>query len=401
MPSTQKSQWLFPDAVRKQLAELYKRRKRLWLAGGDDWPISINLRPPSEEQARQQLETLRNWIGAWKEWKGSAEVSWRERQWRILGTQRLPERIAFANPDQIARCIGQDATWQRAKNRLCRFTERWPALGNKMVALSDVLEGYADADVDRLEALISWVENNPQSHLYPRQLPIPGLDSKWFERHSGAIAILVSALRGDTGAYPNVESLCGLLTPPERLRMRLLDPALRQAFAGLGDIASPIEQLASLRLNIAIVFIVENLQTGLSFGDLPGSVVLMAKGYGIQAVHRFAWLVSAQCYYWGDIDTHGFAILNGLRMHVPHVRSLMMDEHTLHRHAGLWGDEPRQHPAERLSCLTPEEHAVYDGLKQQRWGPNVRMEQERVDWHYAWGVCQQVAMSSAQLHSPA
>lgn len=322
--------------------------------------------------------------------EGAGEVSWCDRQWRVLGAQRLPERVAFADPDQVARCVGQEATWRRAKSRMCRFTERWPGLANQIAALSDVLERYTDADVDRLEALISWVERNPQSGLYPRQLPIPGLDSKWFETYSSAIAMLVAALRGDTSTSANCESLLGLSTRPERLRMRLLDPALRESFGGLTDIASPIEQLASLWLNAATVFIVENLQTGLSFGDLPGSVVLMAKGYGIQAVHRFPWLMSAECYYWGDIDTHGFAILNRLRTHVSHVRSLMMDECTLHRHAGLWGVEPKQHPAERLSCLTAEEHAVYDGLKQQLWGHNIRMEQEWVDWQYAWDICNRV-----------
>lgn len=387
MSSTQTSQLQFPDSVRRNLAALYRKRRRLWLAGTDTWPISINLRPPSEQQARAQLETVTNWINAWREWKGGGEVIWCERHWRVLGTQRLPERVIFTDPSQVTSCIGQETTWRRASARFSRLRERWPVLSDQLSRLTDVLETYDDDDMGRLEALISWVEKNPQSSLYPRQLPIAGLDSKWFERHRTVVARLIAPLSGDASAHASIESLCGLLAPPQRLRMRLLDPTLRASFAGVADITAPIDELASSRLQVAAVFIVENLQTGLSFADLPGSVVLMAKGYGIQAVARFPWLMSAACFYWGDIDTHGFAILSGLRAHVPHVHSLLMDETTLHSHASLWIQEPKQHSADILPFLTPEEHAVYDGLKQQRWGQDVRFEQERIAWQYAWDIC--------------
>jgi hypothetical protein len=34
--------------------------------------------------------------------------------------------------------------------------------------------------------------------------------------------------------------------------------------------------------------------------------------------------------------------------------------------------------------LSPIEQEVYRGLKQQRWEVNLRLEQERVAWSYAW-----------------
>jgi len=38
--------------------------------------------------------------------------------------------------------------------------------------------------------------------------------------------------------------------------------------------------------------------------------------------------------YWGDVDTHGMAILAEVRRALPHVRSALMDLETLqdHRH---------------------------------------------------------------------
>ncbi|QIK37670.1 hypothetical protein GWK36_06375 [Caldichromatium japonicum] len=40
-------------------------------------------------------------------------------------------------------------------------------------------------------------------------------------------------------------------------------------------------------------------------------------GYGWEALAQGPWLNACQLYYWGDLDTHGFAILDGLRNHFP------------------------------------------------------------------------------------
>ncbi len=57
-----------------------------------------------------------------------------------------------------------------------------------------------------------------------------------------------------------------------------------------------------------------------------------------------------------------------------------MDEATLLSHRDLWVEEPSQHAAEQLEGLTPAELQLYQGLREQRWGVRVRLEQERLDW---------------------
>jgi hypothetical protein len=47
-------------------------------------------------------------------------------------------------------------------------------------------------------------------------------------------------------------------------------------------------------------------------------------------------------------------------------------------------EEKDQRGAPDLPSLTDAERAVYQGLKQQRWGRNVRLEQERIAWNEAW-----------------
>jgi hypothetical protein len=93
------------------------------------------------------------------------------------------------------------------------------------------------------------------------------------------------------------------------------------------------------------------------------------------------WLHDRRLFYWGDIDTHGFAILDQLRNHFPHARSFLMDRDTLMAHKSLWWREPRQEIRD-LPRLDPEEQALYDDLRYNRLRDQLRFEQERVgfDW---------------------
>jgi hypothetical protein len=55
------------------------------------------------------------------------------------------------------------------------------------------------AEIARLENLLGCLEANPQSNLYPRQLPVAGIDSKWLEARMALIADLVAALQAGAG----------------------------------------------------------------------------------------------------------------------------------------------------------------------------------------------------------
>jgi hypothetical protein len=117
-------------------------------------------------------------------------------------------------------------------------------------------------------------------------------------------------------------------------------------------------------------------------------VVFMGLGYKVDILARLPWLNGVNCFYWGDMDTHGFAILNRARAHLPNLKSILMDGETLLCYRDLWVEEKGQHPAVELPHLTDEEQAIYQGLKKQRWGVNVRLEQERIAWDRAWEVLQ-------------
>ena len=387
----------FPDDIQKELKRRFKNKHRQWLdeSGNPEqpeesaWPLEVTLGIPTENQALKQVEDVRVWVAAWQSWHGVGFISWNDRRWRKLGVQRLPERLVLGGPEEVAQWIGEADRWDRAQQRYRDLIGLWPQLANKLPRYFAILADYSEVDYRRLVDMVAWIEKNPASNLYPRQLPVSGLDGKWLEKRKGLLADLVDAVRGGSSTESDFFQRCGLKAPPQLIRMRILDNGLRQRVGGLGDISAPWEQLIYLDLPVSNVFIVENLQTGLAFDDLPGSIVIMQLGYGVDVLGRLPWAAKAQCVYWGDVVTHGFAILNRARSYLPELKSVLMDEETLRSHQDLWVEERDQHGAEALPLLTEVEQAVYQSIKRHAWGQNVRLEQERIAWDVAWKALQQ------------
>ena len=387
----------FPDDVQKVLKRRFKNRHREWLeaCGNPEppeerfWPLEVALGIPTENQALKQVEDVRAWVAAWQSWRGVGSLSWSDRRWRKLGTQRVPEKLALGSPAEVAQWIGEADRWERSRQRYRELIGRWPQLASKLPRYFDLLADYGELDYRRLVDMVTWIEKNPASGLYPRQLPVSGLDSKWLEKRKGLLADLVDTVRGESPSEGDFFQCCGLKAPPQLIRLRILDDNLRERVGGLSDISAPWEQLAELDLPVANVFIVENLQTGLAFDDLPGAAVIMQLGYAVDVLGRLPWIAYANGIYWGDLDTHGFAILSRARTYLPELKSVLMDEEILRGHQDLWVEEKDQHPAETLPLLTEPEQAVYQAIKRNAWGQNVRLEQERIAWDIAWKTLRQ------------
>lgn len=385
-----------PEDVGKSLARIYRTQHKTWLRDSPDrncWPLELPLGMPTERQAARQLDAVNAWIAAWQSWTGRGILEWSERHWRFLGTHKLPLKLSLHCPEEVAAWVGEQARWGRASSRWADMVATWPDLGHVLSRHFDVFADYVEADYERLKSFLSWIKANPSSGLYVRQVPVGGLDTKWIENRKGLLCEFVKELHPERSAVSDFFQCCGLRQPPAMIRLRLLDPMLRNRLDGLGDFAAPVESIAGLHLRPSRVYIVENLQTGLAFDDLPGSVVVMRLGYNVDVLRLIPWLGKADCVYWGDIDTHGFAILSLARTILPNLRSILMDEHTLMGHQELWVTEREQYPGELLPALTPEEQRVYIGLKRQHWGMNIRLEQERIAWKYAWDQVQNRASS--------
>jgi hypothetical protein len=170
----------------------------------------------------------------------------------------------------------------------------------------------------------------------------------------------------------------GFLDKPILIRFRPLDPQcpiLTRGFAR--DITLDAESFAQLDPKVSRVFITENEVNFLAFPRVSDSMVIFGAGYGFGMLSEADWLSRCHIHYWGDIDTHGFAILDQLRGRFNHAESFLMDRDTLLAFRSQWGVEDK--PISRdLPRLTPDERTLYDDLRDNRLQRNLRLEQERI-----------------------
>lgn len=228
------------------------------------------------------------------------------------------------------------------------------------------------------------MRDHPRSGKFLRQIDLPGIHTKFIERHRGTMAELLDLVLPPEAIATEVRGVSGFnlrygfRDKPERIRLRFLDRSCAVEPDRLGlDLTIESSAFATLAPAVTTVFITENEINFLAFPDHPQSLVLFGGGYGWSALEGAAWLRRCEVHYWGDIDTHGFAILDQLRIRLPQARSFLMDSTTFQALENLWGTEPEsvRRPLPRLS---EDERAVFQRLQRAPHAASLRLEQERI-----------------------
>lgn len=360
----------------------YGTLRKLWLIAESEWPIVVSIKGPDTLETIESFPKVCEWIDAWREWVPGSEVEWIARRSRHGGSQVIPQRLVLSGPDRIAALIGKSEEWSKSVSILNLLLARWASERNTIINQLDQLVPMENDDLERFIYTVEWLVLHPDSGLLIRQIPVRGIDTKWLERRKSLVYTQVASLRGMSGTGSVIPDL-GLCILPERIRVIILDPDIRGKMGGIRDMTIPITEAANLNLPFENAIIVENLQTAISLPDLPLSVAIAHLGYHVDILGRLPWLLSLHCFYWGDIDTHGLAILSRTRKYIPRIESVMMDESTLLVFQDLWVVEKVQSADTYPERLTESERRLFDGLKNNVWGTGVRLEQERITMEYA------------------
>lgn len=385
--------WSTPLTLRARLQQWWDSGRLLAerVRGIDSYPLELPLRVPSVSELGAQFDAARSWIRQLEAGSRAAtgygyDIVMREINHRQLGRNSVPEKVVIPSADDAFRWLGRGADVHRF-DQLARITmAAFPPLLDWIARRPLVLLERA-GEWERVLACLHWFVQHPRAQLYVRQLDIPGVDSKFIESRKALLAELLDlvlpldAIVPEASGVRQFELRYGLRAKPATIRFRMLDPLL--AIDGLTDMSVPVEQFAALRCAAAQVFVTENEINGLAFPAADRAMVVFGGGYAVERLGEIAWLREREVLYWGDIDTHGFAILDRLRAGLPHVRSLMMDSATLHAHARLWGQEDADKRfTGTLTRLSEPEAALFSELRGDAFGPRVRLEQERIA--YGW-----------------
>jgi hypothetical protein len=354
------------------------------------FPYKLRLRRPRANELGSSFEAVRAWVrsleAASRSETGSGfDIAWEEVNTRQLGRNRLPAALTLQTLDEALAAVGKRVDADRFTKLAVETVARFPELGEWIARKPLVVLEHQAVWLQVLD-VITWFASHPRSGLYVRQIDVRGVDTKFIEPRRALLGELLDLVlpvdaieQAVSGAHP-FETRYGLAAKPALVRFRLLDPELE--IAGLTDLSVPVSEFANLAIAAKRVFIVENEITGLAFPNVPDSMLIFGGGYSVDRLAAAGWLGSRKLFYWSDIDTHGFAILDRLRAFLPCARSLLMDRATLLAHRALWGFEAAPQTAD-LGRLDAEERSLYDALRYDGLGSGVRLEQERVPFSFA------------------
>lgn len=394
--------WTTPAELRAQLARRWDRGDllRAWMrqrgllvdsqadaARTPAFPLTLKFKGPTSGEMTERFAQVREWAASLSALP-HVQITWRTFRHPVMGAQQLPEAIQVPSLEAALAWLGRRADAERFGHLPALTQARVPVLQAWLARSPLQALGLAEAWPGLL-SVVEWRLRHPTPGCYLRQVDLPGIHSKFLEAHRGVLAELLDlALPADAivSQYSGVAGFAaryGFREKPERIRLRVLDPVIAAVPGALcPDLALDAGSFAALDLGPSLqhVFITENEVNFLAFPPAQRSIVIFGAGYGWQALAQAEWLRRCQVHYWGDIDTHGFAILDQLRSRLPHVRSFLMDQDTLMAHRALCGEEdsPVSHD---LMRLTPQEMALYDALRDQRIGLHLRLEQERIAYH--------------------
>ncbi|TDC69620.1 DUF3322 and DUF2220 domain-containing protein [Actinomadura sp. GC306] len=380
------------DAIEK----LHRQVERKWPASicadfgaGDPVTFSVPLRPG----VSTGTAVARIGYAAWHEW----HMHWREFTDRHPDVQIVRKPVSIQGvkaeyPATLVADLDTAAALVSATNPPPVDVARARALASSLLLTGAILtpatlRATCQLQTDDAEVLLSavtWLRRNPDASAWTaRQLPVPGMHTKWLDTHGALLRDVAGRdVRDEVRARPAV------------LHLTYADPEHAASGRRRHD-AWTTGDTHDVAYRPRIVLVVENRDSRLWFPLVPDTIVV--EGGGKAAAARLAnvpWLRAADhVVYWGDMDADGYTILNGFRAALAEpapdgappkpVTSLLMDMTDLHRYAahGVYHDKsgrPLKPSPTALSHLTEAETAAYNTIATAGPTPFRRIEQEAI-----------------------
>jgi hypothetical protein len=346
-------------------------------AGGTDWePLGVPLRGPAAGEIGGRLAEVQGWAAEWAlAARGPLRVEYKKVGGRHMGANLIPCRAWIDGYDQAWELLGVRAEVRRfltladATAGSCPRLVPW--LARRPMQLLKLAGRW-----DQLLATVLWIDERQSPGMYLRQVDVPGVDTKFIEQHRGVLTELLELQLTPDRIDPGAGDFAG------RYRFRRKPGYVRfrsGGLSGLTELSVRTDEFAAPPPDTKRAYVIENEITYLAFPLPAAAIVVFGGGYAVDMLEPLSWLADLDLVYWGDVDTHGFAILNRLRRRFGNARSMLMDRATLLAHRCQWVTEPRP-TAAILDLLDADEADLYRDLVDGTLGRSVRLEQERISF---------------------
>lgn len=369
--------WTRPVDARQAVGKRWPALLAAFLAGKEWAALDVPLRGPGPAEIGERFAEVQAWVAEWEQAaRGPLRVEHKRVGGRLVGTNQIPCRAWLDSYAQAWELLGT----RRQVSDLARLADRMRAECPRMLSWLErnpIKALQLATQWDRLLATVCWIDEHQRPDLYVRQVDVPGVDTKFIEGHERVLTQLLD-LQLDPSRI-NLAALdfagrYGFLRKPEYVRFRRADS--RSPYT---EMTVRADELTAVPAGVTRAYILENEVTYLAFPLAADAIVLFGDGYAVNILAKLDWLATLDLTYWGDVDTHGFAILNQFRSRFPHARSILMDRETLLAHQSQWVTEKTPTRA-TLGRLTVTEQDLYQDLVNGTFGPGVRLEQERVSF---------------------
>ncbi|HSC54164.1 MAG TPA: Wadjet anti-phage system protein JetD domain-containing protein [Phnomibacter sp.] len=315
-------------------------------------------------------------------------IDYETKQTRKHGEQSIPVQFRFDSKSQLLQYLGKQEEFELFVANTNIILNTFPVLKSWLGSKPKIVIEF-HASWKAILNVLEYFVSNPKPQLFLRELPIV-VHTKFIEQHKGLLYELlnevlpIEAINQDYGGVTQFEQRFGLRIPPQRIRVRILDPIFAAAHTGgFSDIELTVDEWSTTHLPLKQVIVMENKKNFenadifLSLPFMQATAVIFGSGRAVSLLGRLPWLKDTAVLYWGDIDAEGFEILHQLRSILPQTNSFCMDEvaflaFQLYVVKGS-GAVPRH-----LPLLTGQETALYTRICQQ----NERLEQERLPHAY-------------------
>jgi len=379
-----------PDYVLEKAQNRYRSVWRDALMGADPGMYTVTLDPPSAIEVTTRASDVSAWLTHWRHWaEQHPDVTLRTRTIRTkFGAQPIHTHLDIPGTAALADLNpGTASHWRRARARWdqLRYHQPGQAVRPWLARIVD-LDNY---DFTTLLAATAWFRAHPRSGLTVRSVPVPGMHTKWLARHRGMVLACLgtptdsSESTESTGDFDPVDiptgdlDALGLRPLPREISVVLADPVLRAAVGGLRQISAPVDELAGLQICPDAVLIVENKEPALTWSDTTGLVVIHSLGNHLDVLSCLPWIPHDRCWYWGDLDRHGFTLLSRARTMVPRLTSLLMTPGDIETYRPLGVEEDLDRYDQPDPTLSLAEASALAAL-QLTGGKYLRTEQERI-----------------------
>lgn len=372
--------------IRSEINHYYRAKVISWLASHvkdkrevpEDFPTHLYLGAPANEN--DIINNPEAFLSFCKEWSTpipAGHVEFVERTFDGMGTVKVPLHLVFDTPDELASWAGHKVEYHSAIRCLSLILQEIPELIDSALNVINSLANLDWIDFERMVAVSKWFCAHREGLYLTRQIPIRGVDTRWFEIHSH---LLLGFLRDYLELNPYRKDLIqlGIVPPPALVRIVVFDEEISARVGGMKLFACALDEMANLNLRPDRIVFMDNISTAVALPKIKGTMAIITPNSHIREVCEIEWVAKSQCQYLGSIDLKSFAILHNLRLYLPNIESVLMDEQTMLSNQDLWTDNEDYVSNCAPVALNQSETHLYRCLLDGVYGHNIRLDLERL-----------------------